>query len=149
MNHDNGPALQDIAEDLLGLPDGALALRIPSPRRTLYRALRAIGLGRRQHHEDRCQVCGEELDRLRHYSPHLRGYVDLNCVPAIVRREGYGAVLLWLESGEMPAAIHFDPSTLRNTCSRHRSEPPKPIVGDVERLRRAWVEFCKGQERRP
>lgn len=37
----------------------------------------------------------------RHWSAHHRRYVDLECIPAIVRRAGKAAVVEWLDTGEL------------------------------------------------
>lgn len=49
-----------------------------------------------------CGLCGGATNRdLREWSPHLRAYVDFECIPAIVRRRGPTARRHWLETGEL------------------------------------------------
>lgn len=48
----------------------------------------------------RCKICdGLVLSGIK--SKHLDGWVDLTCIPAIVRRRGPDVVTRWLETGEL------------------------------------------------
>lgn len=49
-----------------------------------------------------CPMCNTTTEAgSRHWSPHYKRYVDLECIPAIVRRAGRAAVVEWLETGEL------------------------------------------------
>jgi hypothetical protein len=48
---------------------------------------------------DRCKIC-DGLVLTGVHSNHLGGWVDLLCIPAIVRRRGPDAVTRWLETGD-------------------------------------------------
>ena len=51
----------------------------------------------------RCGLCNEPTDpSSRPWSPHRERFVDNECIPAIVRAAGPGAVLHWLETDELP-----------------------------------------------
>jgi hypothetical protein len=134
MKHDNAPALRDMLEDLIGLPPGGLERFGDRLRRLLRLRSKPVAA-------ELCQVCHEPLDHLRHYSPHLAGYVDLVCIPAIIRHRGYGAVLLWLESGDTPAPVDSSPDTPRNTYSRHSANIPEKT--DAELLADACRTFAR------
>lgn len=140
MEHNNAPGLRDIVEDLVGLPVGTLERLADRLRRRLRRRGKPAPI-------DRCQICGEPLDYLRHYAPHLAGYVDLNCIPAIVRHHGYGMVLCWLEDGSAPVPVELSADSRRNTYSRHLADSDaenKPdrvlLVDDADKLDHAALE---------
>jgi hypothetical protein len=47
-----------------------------------------------------CGMCREATHRdRREWSSNLQSYVDIECIPAIVRRRGPSAVRYWLDSG--------------------------------------------------
>jgi len=49
-----------------------------------------------------CGMCAGPTHRdRREWSSNLHSYVDIECIPAIVRRRGPSAVRHWLESGEL------------------------------------------------
>jgi hypothetical protein len=49
-----------------------------------------------------CPLCnGPTSPSSRHWSAHYRRYVDLECIPSIVRRAGKAAVVEWLDTGEL------------------------------------------------
>ena len=50
----------------------------------------------------RCGICCEPTSPGgREWSSHLQRFVDLQCIPAIVRRRGVAAVSHWLETGDL------------------------------------------------
>lgn len=49
-----------------------------------------------------CALCGEPTDpAAREWSPHLRAYVDAECVPSVVRSRGERALAHWLDTGKL------------------------------------------------
>lgn len=46
-----------------------------------------------------CGMCQEPADGRREWSPHLRAFVHLECIPAIVRAHGRPSIVHWLETG--------------------------------------------------
>jgi hypothetical protein len=69
----------------------------------------------------KCRICGYWLDQGHDailWSKHLEGWVDVNCIPAWVRRRGVYAVRDWLALGE----VLISEDTVRRSASIRESK---------------------------